>query len=305
MQTQTISQIQLLETDPFRAYVEATYKNQKTVDAIHQHLRVFSLWYQTAFGEAFQAHDLTNYAVQCWRKHSLYEAKVKASTWNARLWALDVLVQWLEKPDLLAGVEAKEFTRGESRNRALTQNEYHRLMNTMETNISRALTAHEYFNAVRDWASASLMLHAGLRVDEVRLTETSDITINERSGTVRVRDGKGGKERIVDLNKHARAALSKWIELQDGAQLLFNGISIRTIQRAVKELGKQIGVPDLTCHWLRYTCAKMCEEHNHKRGLPYSQVLRIVQEMLGHKNPQTTETYLRSGITERQGAMDW
>jgi integrase/recombinase XerD len=295
----------------FNQYLQSNYRVSKTVKAIKQHLRTFALWYQTEFRAQLNPHELTNYAIGQWRKHSLDVAKVSASTWNSRFWSLQVLTDFLSKPELLEGITPKEHARASTRHRALTKDEYHRFNNALEIQIQKAVTAYEYHNSVRDWASASLMLQAGLRVEEVTLLDVSDITINERSGSVRVRDGKGDKERVVDLNIYVRNALKKWLQIRNQTnQVLFAGdgserISTRTLQRAIKAIGNLISVPDVTCHWLRYTAAKMCEAHNSGRGLPYSQVLRIVQEMLGHTNPQTTETYLRSGTAERQSAMDW
>lgn len=296
----------------FNQYLQSNYRANKTIKAIKQHLRTFALWYQTEFRAELNPHELTNYAIGQWCKHSLDVAKVSASTWNSRFWSLQVLTDFLGKPELLDGIEAKQHDGGSTRHRALTKDEYHRFNNALEIQIQKAVTAYEYHNAVRDWATASLMLQAGLRVEEVTLLDVSDITINERSGSVRVRNGKGGKERVVDLNIYVRNPLKKWLQIRQSStsSALFPGdkrerISIRTLQRAIKAIGNLIGVPDVTCHWLRYTAAKMCEEHNSERGLPYSQVLRIVQEMLGHTNPETTETYLRSGTAERQSAMDW
>ena len=51
------------------------------------------------------------------------------------------------------------------------------------------------------------MLQAGLRVGEVAALRTDDITLSDRSGMVRIRQGKGMKARDVPLNATARRAL--------------------------------------------------------------------------------------------------
>jgi integrase/recombinase XerC len=198
-------------------------------------------------------------------------------------------------------VEQQRQIRGSTQHRSLTDNEYHRLVHTLEQNLKRAVTAFEYQNAVRDWASVLLMLH-GLRVEECSLVEVGDITINERSGFVLVRNGKGNKERTVPLNLIARKALSTWLPIR--AQLGGNApeteylikTTVRTLQRAVESLGKQIGVPDLTPHWLRYTFAKRLERNG--------QALETIRDLLGHESIETTRRYLRSSLDELTSAVE-
>ncbi|HWS97640.1 MAG TPA: tyrosine-type recombinase/integrase, partial [Candidatus Methylomirabilis sp.] len=48
-------------------------------------------------------------------------------------------------------------------------------------------------------ASEFTMLQTGLRVGEVAALRRSDIALRDRAGTVRVRNGKGLKEREVPL----------------------------------------------------------------------------------------------------------
>lgn len=301
-QTTQLKEIKVSPETEFLAYVEATYRTPKTIKAIHQHLRVFSLWYEEAFGHGFNPQDLTNYDLHLYRKHSLDVIKVTAATWNARLWALSILVNWMERPHLLAGIEGKEGV-ASTKHRSLSENELHRFVHTLELNVERAVTVFDRVTAVRDWACASLALQAGLRVEEITRADVSDVTINERSGQIRVRNGKGSKERVVPLNNSARRALSAWNELRasTAAEALFAGancerVSVRTVQRAIESLGAQIGVPDLTPHWLRYTFAKRME----RKGV----ALETIRDLLGHRDIETTKRYLRASAEERQSAVE-
>lgn len=274
-----------------------TYRAENTNKAIQQHLRVFAAWYQNTFDQPLNPRHLTNYDLHVYRKHSLDVEKVKASTWNARLWALTVLARSLGNEHILEGIEGKDFGVRSTKHRSLTENEYHRLNHAMEIGIQRAVSDFERRNAIRAWACASLMLQAGLRVEEVANLSPDDITLGERSGNVRIRDGKGNKERNVPLNLHARRALRVWNELCASASAndLF-GTSVRTIQRLVSDLGAEIGVPELTPHWLRYTFAKRRE----RKGVPIEQI----RDLLGHTNIETTRRYLRSSYEELQSAVE-
>ena len=56
------------------------------------------------------------------------------------------------------------------------------------------------------------MVQAGLRVSEVAALRIADITARERSGLVRIREGKGLKAREVPLNATARRALRLYLD---------------------------------------------------------------------------------------------
>ena len=282
--------------DQFADHVAKAYRNSHSAALAIQHVRVFSLWYQAKFNQVFEPSLLTNYDFHVYREWSLKQEKVKAATWNSRLWALGILCEWVGDPSLLEGIEQQGQVRGSTKHRSLTDDEYHRLVHALEQNIKRAVTIFEYQNAVRDWASVTLMLH-GLRVEECSLVDVDDITINERSGFVLVRNGKGSKERTVPLNLIARKALATWLDLRPISALktLF-GITTRTLQRNIEELGRQIHVPDLTPHWLRYTFAKRLERNG--------TALATICDLLGHESIETTRRYLRSSLEELQSAVE-
>ena len=275
-------------------HVACNYRNAKTSALIHPHIRVFELWYQAKFNQAFEPSLLTNYDLHLFRAESLKSKK--AATWNSRLWALEILCTWIGDATLLDGIEAQGQGRVSTKHRSITDDEYHRLIHALEQNPRRAVTQFEYTNAVRDWAAVSLLLH-GLRVEETSLLNVDDITLNERSGDALVRNGKGSKERSLPINLFGRKALASFLALRpaSASDNLF-GVSVRTIQRNVEQLGAQIGVPDLTCHWLRYTFAKRLERNG--------TAIESIRDLLGHNSIETTRRYLRSSAEELQSAVE-
>lgn len=289
--------------DDFQTHINNHFEG-KTLKALAQHIRTFTVWHESEFGSPFNPADLTEYALHQWRKESLDRAKVSPATWDARLWAIRHLCEWIGKPELTANIKGKKSVSRSEKHRSLSEQELNRFVNTLETNIQRAVSDYEKRNALRDWATASLCLQAGLRVEEVTLLDASDITINERSGSVRVRNGKGSKERIVPLNLSARRALSAWHEERGNtaATALFEGagenerISVRTIQRTVASIGAQIHVPEVTPHWLRYTFAKRLERNGTQ--------LTDIADLLGHDSIGTTRRYLRSALADLQSAVE-
>lgn len=276
----------------------STKLSQRSVYLLNQHVRVFSSWYEATFGETFDPANLTNYDFHAYRKHSLDVEKVKAATWNSRLWALTRYCESIVRPELVAGIEQKAAGRASTAHRAITDSEYHKLIHTIEQDPQRALTIAEHTAALRDWSAISLMLQAGLRVDEAASVMAEDITLGERSGSVLIRNGKGSKERTVSLNLTARRALAQLPrpERSRMAEETLLGVTPRTLQRITNALGKRIGIPDLTPHWLRYTFAKRLQGAN----VP----LETIRDLLGHKSIETTKIYLRSSQEELSSAVD-
>lgn len=289
--------------EAWRQHIASKYEG-KTLTAVDQHIRVFDLWHSETFGAQFDPQALTTYALLQYRKYSLDQIKVKPATWNARLWALGVLCAWIGKPELIEPVEGKDYKRRSTKHRSLNEQEIHRFVNAMETNVQRSISEFERRNAIRDWACASLCLQAGLRVEEVTLLDAGDITLNERSGSVRVRNGKGSKERLVPLNLSVRRALTAWNEVRGNAPAaaLFEGangrerITTRTIQRAVETFGDQAGIPGVTPHWLRYAFAKRAERNGTS--------LADISDLLGHETIETTRRYLRSSLADLESAVE-
>ncbi len=70
----------------------------------------------------------------------------------------------------------------------------------------------ERFGTPRDVAILELLRHSGIRVGELVALRRGDVVINERSGMLTVRDGKGGVFNEIPLNKPARRALDTYIK---------------------------------------------------------------------------------------------
>jgi integrase/recombinase XerC len=314
--TQSVT-LELHWLDKFQAFLEDDYRkitrrqlSGKSIKLAVQHVRVFGLWHQAKFSQAFNPATMTNFAMRTYRAWSLNEERVKAATWNSRLWALSILCKWAEREDALEGVEQKDAVQQSTKHRSLTDNEYNYLNQIVQERMARALTVFEYRDRARDYAAVTVMLEAGLRIGEVCDLDKSDIEINERSGWLCVRSGKGEKERKVPLNVLARHALKTWLELrQDENSALFDGkdsqrLTTRSIERIAEDLRIETRIPDLLCHSLRFTFAKRTEKRLGAQGYSRSEIIRTIQRLLGHKRSDTTEIYLRSSMDDLQSAVE-
>ena len=138
---------------------------------------------------------------------------------------------------------------------------------------------------IRDKAILELMYSSGLRVSEVSNLSIKDVKDNKSIKVL----GKGNKERVLPITSRAYDVINKYIEHsrtifvnEKSDSFLFLGVrggqlSDREIRRIVK---LRVGTFP---HSLRHTFAT----HLLDGGAD----LRIVQELLGHNDPSTTQIY--------------
>jgi len=149
----------------------------------------------------------------------------------------------------------------------------------------------------RDRAILETLYGAGLRVGELVALDVDDVTeLPEGDAVVRVKRGKGGKERYGFLGRSGQAALGHWMAsgrprlVRSSAEraLFVNREGGRLSDRAVRRLMDSVAaaVPGLekpTPHTLRHAFATHLLDHGAD--------LRVVQELLGHADLATTQVY--------------
>ena len=145
--------------------------------------------------------------------------------------------------------------------------------------------------AERDFLIATLFLNCGLRLSELVGINLRDI----KGNTLRV-IGKGDKERTIHLNKACTDAIEAYLKvrpenLAKDKNALFisrlgNRISVKTVQYTINKYFKMCGLGDkgYSVHKLRHTAATLMYQHGNVD-------IRVLKEILGHKNLATTEIY--------------
>jgi site-specific recombinase XerD len=134
-----------------------------------------------------------------------------------------------------------------------------------------------------------LLYSAGLRVGEAVCLRPSDLD-GER-GLLRVRSGKGRKDRYTLLARRAVDAVSLYLAaFPTDDEWLFPGarpgrhLTTRSAQRVVTRTAEAAGIAKrVSAHTLRHSFAT----HLLERGTN----LRIIQELLGHQSARTTQVY--------------
>ncbi|MEX2465848.1 MAG: tyrosine-type recombinase/integrase, partial [Gemmatimonadota bacterium] len=133
-----------------------------------------------------------------------------------------------------------------------------------------------------------LVYSAGLRVGEVVRLRTADLDVDR--GLVRVRQGKGSKDRYTLLARRAVEAVQLYRDAYPTEPWLFPGmdpaehLTTRSVQRIVKQAAEAAGIAkDVTTHTLRHSFATHLLEGGTN--------LRVIQELLGHESARTTQIY--------------
>jgi site-specific recombinase XerD len=139
----------------------------------------------------------------------------------------------------------------------------------------------------RDYAILQVFLQTGVRVSELCHLTVEDVDLRGRS--IRVRDGKGHKERAIELEQKGIRALKNYLDVRGESpseQLFLNyqgePISERGVRKLVAKYLKASGITKkVSPHSLRHTFATRKAE---KGVSPYQ-----LQAWLGHENLNTME----------------
>ncbi len=153
--------------------------------------------------------------------------------------------------------------------------------------VQRLLAASE---DLKQKALISLAYSAGLRVSEVIRLKVTDI-LSDR-GQIRVRSGKGEKDRYTLLADQTLKTLREYYRVQRPKDWLFPGMvpgqpmSVSAAERSFQRVRTRVGInPKAKIHSLRHSFAT----HLHEAGTD----IRYIQELLGHVDIRTTQRYIR------------
>lgn len=299
-----------MHIDRFITYLEDTDKSPRTINGYNRDLQTFIAWYEGSTGQPPSAATVTPLDIREYRQYLSVTKRLKPASVNRKLSALRAYFNWARQAKLVstspvAGVkDVKQVARAP---RWLNRKQVYALLNAATAAIqvaeARGLSASAA-TAKRNAAILSLLLNAGLRVSELCALRLDDVTINDRSGLVVVRSGKGGKYREVPLNKDVRQKLRDWLAVRqsDGEYLFFGRrgdvLKPRGVQRVISDLAAaaRLDIGTVTPHALRHTFGKNLVD----AGTPLDRVAML----MGHSNLNTTAIYTRPSGADLAAAVD-
>ena len=209
----------------------------------------------------------------------LFSLELAKSTINRKLTSVNNFLLWSSKLDKYKG---KTFRKSENLKtekklpNILTSNYINNLIDKLPTSTAKD---------VRNKAIIELLYSSGLRVSELVNLKINDV---KNDGSLRV-IGKGRKERLLPMTDQAYKIISLWLKsnraefLKDNDnQFLFLGV--RGQQITDREVRRVVNLITGTFpHNIRHTFAT--------HVLDGGADLRVVQELLGHSDPGTTQIY--------------
>jgi integrase/recombinase XerD len=147
--------------------------------------------------------------------------------------------------------------------------------------------------SIRDRLIFEFLYGTGCRISELVNTDLQDIDFE--SNIVKIRFGKGSKQRLIPLGKSLKSSIEAYViqvrnnvpNFQKIDALLLNSkgkrLTRQSIWTVINEYAQEQGIKDLTPHTLRHAFAT----HLLEGGAD----VRVVQELLGHSSINTTQIY--------------
>jgi len=225
-----------------------------------------------------------------WVSQRLDEGYSKV-TINIRLRVLHTLFHWLVREGHLAESPMQQIKP------LKVPRQYPFVLSTEQVRaLLKAVPKHTW-TGKRNWAMLLTFLDGMLRLSELIHLELADVSLQARS--LRVRHGKGDKERIVFMGRRLTRALQDWLHVrghQLGEESLFVTRGVyrldqRNIGRIIERLAKEARIEGVRCspHTLRHTGATLFIRNG---GDPFS-----LQQLLGHSDISTTMVYVHMAGT--------
>ena len=262
--------IQIKElTDNYLEYLKKIKNySDHTCKAYESDLKQYILYLNESDSDLFDNKNFVNY---------LFEKGLAKSTINRKLTSINNFLEWASKIEKNKSYYKFESLKTERKlPDILTSNYINTLINELPISTPKE---------VRNKAIVELLYSSGLRVSEVVNLKLNDMKDNKSLRVV----GKGRKVRILPVTDQAYKIIKLWIKnfrknfLNDqDNNYLFLGVrgkqlSDREVRRIVKSSTGTFP------HNLRHTFAT----HILDGGAD----LRVVQELLGHSDPTTTQLY--------------
>jgi integrase/recombinase XerC len=176
------------------------------------------------------------------------------------------------------------------------------------------LKSHTAFEVARDQTLFEVLYGSGLRISEACHLDLGDVVPDGTGVQITVREGKGGKDRIVPAGGKAWQALRDYLPLRaslvtaflaagrpaDGEALFLSRrgrrLGDREARRKLDRRELENSVKRVSPHALRHSFA------THLLGEGAD--LRSIQEMLGHASLRTTQRYAQVDIDHLMAVYD-
>ena len=283
--------------DAWLTKLEELAYSPRTIDKTRWALKSFTLWCHQR--DLQRAADITKPILESYQRH-LYNYRkdngkpLGVTTQRDRLGVVQRLFAWLCRDNHLQANPAADLQLprkpAKLLPKALSKDELNALLSIPDTSDPLGL---------RDRAILETLYSCALRRSEVTKLDIEDLDPQRQILTVR--QGKGGKSRVVPVGERALDWLTRYLEhsrprleIERNQRALFlSGYGTRFspnyLGNWVKRSLLAAGIDKHgSCHLLRHTCAT----HMHDNGAD----IRFIQQLLGHARLDTTQIYTHVSI---------
>ena len=284
----------------YQNYLYELDKSEKTIQAYMTDLRSFLGKSKTE--ESLVLENITPLDVIDYRNNMLAQGR-KPSTINRHLTSISSFCQWAHKKGYILNNPVEGI-------RPVAEEPLGPAALEQKQQLALIKAVRESGN-IRDLAIITMLLHTGLRVNELCNLQMFDIVLSKNSNTITVREGKGTKRRTIPLNSTAVGILKDYLKSPNRnritgtpiaqSQFLFYGqkrtpLTNRGVHYIVTKHARLAQIEHISPHSLRHTCAKNL--------IDAGQSIDRVAKILGHSSVNTTTIYTVPTERDLQKTMD-
>lgn len=283
----------------FEEHLVFTQLSPLTVVNYLADLRALVRWGVDRIGSDFSLDNLSPNIIRSYRSHLLEEKHSATATVNRRLQALRKFCAFAVQAGIMASnpTEGVQLVRSEGTVSATP------LTGKQIEELFRASGNEKSGLARRNTAILMLLLHTGLRINELVGLRLDDVHFDHPGTHLIVKDGRHGEIRKVPLEGELRQVLYEYLLVRpnvEGESRLFlsregRPLSTRSVQRIVSDRAQAAGLDGVSPQALRRTYAS--------RLLDSTGDLVLVSRRLGHQDLATTTRYLNASAKEQVGEV--
>jgi integrase/recombinase XerC len=189
--------------DVFVDYLNKSDKSSGTISTYTANIKGFIKYYVESYGEEFIPENVIMMDLKDYRNYLLNIKRQKASTINNKIAALKEYFFFLKSNGIIKGNPAENMKK-------IRTNKPTSPKSFSDTEFKK-IKRYVYRSQKELWIVVfELLSKTGVRVSELINIRLADITINERSGNLRV-IGKNQKERNIPLHLDVRKPTKKFV----------------------------------------------------------------------------------------------
>jgi integrase/recombinase XerC len=272
--------------DAFVDYLNKNDKSSGTISTYTANIIGFIKYYVESYDEEFIPENVIMMDLKDYRNYLLNIKRQKASTINNKIAALKEYFFFLKSNGIIKDNPAENMKKIRTNKPTAPKG--------FSDSDFRKIKRYVYRSQKNLWIVVfELLSKTGVRVSELINIRLADITINERSGNLRV-IGKNQKERNIPLHLDVRKAITAYMEVRDRMSISSDFLLISERKRPFT----RSGIFKMLKRWENDTNIKI---HPHMfrhhfaiqiLNTPKSDI-NTVQYLLGHESIESSAIYLK------------